>query len=365
MVERPDDRPRNGSVVDIIDRKGAWVGRGLYNSHSRISLRVLTTNPDEPIDAAFFQRRLERAISLRRDSLRLDEVTDSYRLVHSEGDELSGLVIDKFGSTIVIEFFSSGMHKFRDTIIEVLKIWYPEANYYWFAETHVQKQESFDCRPPEPPAGAWIVEHGLKFKVTPGLKHKTGFFVDQRVNRLELSKMTQGKRVLDLCCNSGGFGVYAGSKGEAAEVTGVDLDDEVLKLAELNSRENGAKVTFVQADIFVWLRDQHRAGQFWDVVVLDPSKQTRDREAIEDALKRYYDMNSLAMQVVKPGGVLLTCSCTGLIKEEDFLETIRRSAWRIGRTAQIFRISGAAEDHPWMVHVQEGRYLKAVWARIF
>ena len=375
MVEKPETKPKNGSVVDIIDRTGAWVGRGLYNGHSRIALRVLTTNPDEGINRKFFDKMLRQAISLRRDVLKIDKVSDSYRLVHSEGDGLSGLVIDKFGEMIVVEFFSSGMYRFRETILSLLGEILPGSRFYWFAEEHVQKQESMDIRPPALPEPFLIEEHGLKFKVGPGSKHKTGFFVDQRENRMLLAQMCKdlsegpdgAKRdvsVLDICCNSGGFAVYAKALGGASEVLALDLDETVLELAEENARINKAKVKFVQVDLFHWLREAIERGLKYDVVILDPSKQTRTKEELEKAMRKYTDMNRLAMQVVKPGGILLTCSCTGLASESEFLNSIRIAAWQSQRIAQILKITGAGPDHPWASHVAEGRYLKAVWARI-
>ncbi len=365
MVEKPATRLPGGTVVDIVDRDGQWVGRGFYNGHSRIALRVLTTAPDEPVDESFFSARLGRAVALRRKVLGLDAVTDAYRLVHSEGDELSGLVVDRFGPTVVLEFFSAGMFRFRDVIREVLAKQFPEARFYWFAEEHVQKQESFDCHPPEPPAAETITEHGLRFRVAPGSKHKTGFFLDQRDNRARLASFCKGARVLDLCCNTGGFAVHARAMGGADEVVGVDLDEEVISLAQANANLNQVRIRFVQSDLFSWLRDILPSGQRFDVVVLDPSKQTRDREEVGWALKRYLDMNKLALQAVCPGGIFLTCSCTGLVSEEEFLETIRRAAWQASRTVQVLQVSGAAADHPFFLHVPEGRYLKAVFCRVW
>src|SRR5437868_3810273 len=187
MVEKPAERFPNGSVVDIVDRDGQWAGRGLYNGHSRIALRLLTSDANEAIDAAFFAKRLDRAVELRRQILGLDAVTDAYRLVHSEGDGLSGLVVDRFGSTLVLEFFAAGMFRFRETIQEILTKHYADCRFYWFAEEHVQKQESFDCRAPEAPPPGIVTEHGLRFRVAPGSKHKTGFFLDQRDNRKTLT----------------------------------------------------------------------------------------------------------------------------------------------------------------------------------
>ena len=364
MVERPATRLPGGSVVDVIDRDGQWVGRGFYNGHSRIALRVLTTEPAEAIDAAFFTRRIARAVTLRREQLGLDHVTDAYRLVHAEGDGLSGLVVDRFGPILVLEFFAAGMYRFRQTIQDALSVHYPDSRFYWFAEEHVQKQESFDCRSPKPPSPEIITEHGLRFRVAPGSKHKTGFFLDQRDNRKMLASFCAGRKVLDLCCNTGGFAVYAKTLGAADEVIGVDIDEQAIVLAKGNANLNQARIRFVQADLFAWLREVLPTGQRFDVVVLDPSKQTRDREDVGLALKRYLDMNRLALQAVAPGGIFLTCSCTGLVSEADFLETLRRAAWQAGRTLQVLRISGAGPDHPFLLHVPEGRYLKAVFCRV-
>jgi len=365
MVEKPAEKPKPGTIVDIVDREGAFAGRGFYNGHSRIALRVLTADPDEAVDEAFFARKIGAAVALRRELLGLDAVTDAYRLIHSEGDGLSGLVVDRFANTLVVEYFSAGMFKQRDLIRRCLLEHFPDADVYAFAEEHVQKQESFDLAPPPSPAPTVIHEHGVQFHAAPGTKHKTGFFADQRDNRKTLAGFCAGKRVLDLCCNSGGFGIYAKTIGGADEVVGVDLDEEILEIAERNARLNKAKVRFVQADIFHWLRDAaaNNAKQF-DVVILDPAKMTRDREQVIPALKKYLDMNKLALGAVKPGGVLLTCSCTGLVSEDQFLDMLRRAAFYANRTVQVLKVSGAGPDHPWQAHVPESRYLKAAFCRV-
>ena len=364
MVEKPTAKIPNGSVVDVLDRAGTWVGRGLYNWHSRISLRILTSDANEAIDADWFAGKIDRAVELRRGLLKLDDVTDAYRVVHSEADGLSGLVVDRFGSLLVLEFFAAGMYRLREAIQVALLKHFPDARFYWFAEEHVGKQESFDCRSPEPPAPFTITEHGVRFRVAPGSKHKTGFFTDQRDNRKTLAGFCEGKRVLDLCCNTGGFAVYAKTLGKADEVIGIDLDEQAIALAKQNANLNQVRITFTQADIFAWLRDVLPSGNRFDVVVLDPAKMTRDRDSVDLALKKYLDMNRLALRAVAPGGIFLTCSCTGLVSEETFLDTIRRAAWQAQRTVQIFKIAGAGADHPFLAHVQEGRYLKAVFCRV-
>ncbi len=348
MVDRPPRIPP-GSVVDVEDRTGA--------------LRILTADPTEMIDEDFFRRSIGRAVALRRDFLKLDELSNAYRLIHSEGDGLSGLVVDRFGETIVIEFFSAGMFKFREAIRNVLGELFPNSQFYWFAEEHVAKQESFDCYPMALPTPNVITEHGVKFRVAPGSKHKTGFFVDQRDNRKFVAELAKGKTLLDLCCNTGGFAVSSKVLG-ATEVQGVDLDEGAIELAKQNARLNGVEAKFTQNDIFAWLRDILPLGRRWDVVVLDPAKMTRDRESIPLALKKYLDMNRLSLQAVKPGGIFVTCSCTGLVSEEMFLDVIRRAAWQANRPVQILKVSGAGGDHPYLAHADESRYLKCVVCRV-
>jgi 23S rRNA (cytosine1962-C5)-methyltransferase len=365
MVDKPAVRPKPGTVVDILDRDGAFAGRGFYNGHSRIALRVLTTDPAEAVDEGFFARRIRTAVALRREVLGLDRVTDAYRLVHSEGDDLSGLVVDRFADTLVVEYFSAGMFRQRDAIRRCLEREFPGSAVYAFAEEHVQKQESFDCQTPPRPAPTVIQEHGVRFHAAPGSKHKTGFFADQRDNRRWLAEFCADARVLDLCCNSGGFGIYARTLGGAREVTGVDLDEEILGIAEQNARLNKAKIRFVQADIFAWLRDVAVNNKDrYDVVVLDPAKMTRDREQVIPALKKYLDMNKLALATVAPGGLFATFSCTGLVSEEQFLDMLRRAAFYAGRTVQVLKVSGAGPDHPFLAQVPESRYLKAVFCRV-
>ena len=363
LVEKPTAKPKPGTVVDIVGVDGEWIGRGFYNGHSRIALRILETDHDMPIDADWFARKIAAAVSLRRDVLQLDAVSDAWRVVHSEGDGLSGLVVDRYADLLVVEYFSAGMFRHREWIHDALRAQFPGCRFHGFADEHVQKQESFDFRGSEPAAPAIITEHGVRFRAGPAGAHKTGFFADQRDNRQWLSQHVAGKRVLDLCCNTGGFGVYAAVRG-ADEVVGIDIDEDVLAIAKSNAKLNNAHVKFVQADIFPWLRDAGNRGDLFDLVILDPAKLTRDRDQVLPALKKYLDMNKLALGVVKPGGLLATFSCTGLVSEEEFLGMLRRAAFYAGRTVQILKVAGAGPDHPFRVDVQESRYLKAAFCRV-
>jgi 23S rRNA (cytosine1962-C5)-methyltransferase len=363
LVEKPAVRPKPGAVVEIVGVDGVWIGRGFYNGHSRIALRILETDPDAPIDAGWFARKIAAAVSLRRDVLKLDAVSDAWRVVHAEGDGLSGLVVDRYGDLLVVEYFSAGMFRHREWIYAALREQFPGCRFHAFADEHVQKQESFDFRGSEPAAPAIITEHGIRFRADPAGAHKTGFFADQRDNREWLSRQCAGRRVLDLCCNTGGFGVYAAARG-AVEVVGIDIDEDVLEIAKGNAKLNGAHVKFVQADLFPYLRDAAARGDAYDVVILDPAKLTRDREQVIPALKKYLDMNKLALGVVKPGGLFATFSCTGLVSEEQFLDMLRRAAFYAGRTVQVLKVSGAGADHPWLAQVPESRYLKAAFCRV-
>jgi len=363
QIYKPEARLPPGSVVEVQDAKGRFVGRGFWNGHARIALRLLSNDETETIDADWIARRIDHAVTLRRELLQIDHVSDAWRVVHSEGDGLSGLIVDRYADILVIEYFAAGMWRFREAIHAALLTHFPGARLYWFAESHVQKQESFDCRSGDVPEAVEVHEHKLRFHAAPGSGHKTGFFADQRDNRRRFAELARGKRVLDLCCNAGGFAVHAMAAG-ALSATGVDLDAGILEVARANAAANNVTVNFEQADIFDWVRAAVARGEQYDAVILDPAKLTRDRSKVFDALKKYFAMNRMAMDAIAPGGILLTCSCTGLVSEADFLEMLRRVALNAGREIQVLEVRGAGADHPFRTDVPEGRYLKAVICKV-
>ncbi|MDE2248385.1 MAG: class I SAM-dependent rRNA methyltransferase [Xanthomonadaceae bacterium] len=363
QLYKPEQKLPPGSLVEVQDANGRFVGRAFWNGHARIALRLLEHDAAASIDADWIADRIARAVRLRRDWLQLDRVSDAWRVVHSEGDGLSGLIVDRYADILVIEYFAAGMWRFREAIHAALLAHFPAARLYWFAETHVQKQESFDCRSAEVPAAVEVHEHGLRFHAAPGCGHKTGFFADQRDNRRRFAELARDRRVLDLCCNAGGFAVHAMAAG-AREAVGVDLDAGILEIARSNAAANGVEVSFEQADIFDWVRAAVARGERYDAVVLDPAKLTRDRGKVMDALKKYFAMNRMALDIIPPGGLLLTCSCTGLVGESEFLEMLRRVGLNAGREIQVLEISGAGADHPFRTDVPEGRYLKAVYCQV-
>jgi 23S rRNA (cytosine1962-C5)-methyltransferase len=377
MIGAVDPQARPGDVVNIYDKTGRLFGRGLYNPRSQIALRVLSWG-DAPVDEAFWRQRLTQAVALRQ-QLRLDEITDACRLVHSEGDALSGLVVERYADWLVFEIFSLGMFARRELLARLLgEILGPpssldrphQAGPAWHvfirADAQIQAIEGFRLsrlrqRAPE---RLIIREHGVRYRVDVAAGHKTGFFCDQRENRLKFARLCRDANVLDLCCYSGGFGLCARILGGARSVTSVDLDETAIALARENANLNQTRLDIVQADAFNYLRQMLAGERQFDAVVLDPPKLVPSRDQMEAGLSRYADLNQLAIQVVRPGGILLTCSCSGLVSREAFIEIVHRAAQRCGRAVQMFDVTGAAPDHPVMLNCPESEYLKALWLRV-
>jgi 23S rRNA (cytosine1962-C5)-methyltransferase len=375
----PEVRP--GDVVAIYDRNGALVGRGLFNPRSQIVVRILSRG-DVAIDDCFWRARLERAVGLRR-QLGVDGVTDAYRLVHAEGDELPGLIVERYADHLVFEVFSLGVFQRYEQIAQALIDVLPpatgldrpdRAGQAWHrvlrADTRVSRIEGFFVRPEDPPPagrpGERVVirEHGVRYRVDIRTGHKTGFFCDQRENRMRFAGLCRDARVLDLCCYTGGFGLCARCIGGAREVTGVDLDEAAVALARENANLNQTRIDFVYADAFTFIRQMLKNNRQFDAVVLDPPKLANYRGELDEALQKYSDLNALAVQVVRPGGVLLTCSCSGLVSRDTFRSVVYQSAQRAQRPLQLFHESGAAPDHPVMLNCPESAYLKALWFRV-
>jgi len=349
---------------------------GIYNPRSEVAVRMYAWWGQWP-DEAFWERTIDNAVSLRRDILRLDETTDAYRVLHGEADGVPGLVVDRYGDTLSAELFSLGMYHRCEPLIEKLAARLNTR--HWLIQECPQflsqEGQSVPTRRSDAiPATVTITENGVKYRIHFGTGHKTGFFCDQRDNRRLLAQFSRGKSVLDLCCYTGGFAVQAAKAGGASDVTGVDLDEEPLAIAKKNADVNQTKVRFVQSDAFAFMRDMLRIKRQYDVVVLDPPKLIRSRAELEEGSKKHFDLNKLAIQLVKPGGLLLTCSCAGLLDELSFHSILRSAAKATGfddegspnppRTLQILQAGGAAPDHPVVAHCPETGYLKSVWARV-
>lgn len=355
-----------GQVVRVVDKDGEALGRAFWNPRSTIALRMVTHNPDEVVDAAFFEHKIGEALRFRRDVLGLEAVTDGYRIVHAEADGLSGLMVDRLGGVVSVEVFGIGFARHVAMVKQALKKLLPGLGVVARADARSGQIEGFDIAPePGEPKTSEVQEHGLRFKVDLETGHKTGFFCDQRDNRALWGRMVKGLRVLDCHSYTGGFALHA-ARGGAAEVTGVDLDEDAIAVAKKNANLNQlqSKVKFVHSDVFPYLRDSQRQGKKFDAISLDPPKLARDSSEMGEALHMYSDLNKVALETLAPNGLFLTCSCSGSISEVDFLNSVRNAAARSQRELQIFEVAGAAPDHPWALHAPEGRYLKAVFARV-
>jgi len=364
MIREVDPKARPGDIVAVYDKAEAPYGVALYNPKSLIALRLLTRDLAGFEEEAFFARRMERAVDLRRGLLKLDDSTDAYRLVHDLGDGFPGLVVDRYGDHIVLEFYSLGMQRRAGLFERILRKHFPDAKFVHRASEHTESMEGFKIKP-GPKVVARIKENGVLFDAELSGGHKTGFFCDQRENRLGAAALSAGKKVLDVCSYTGGFGIYAKKRGGAESVTCVELDPEACELARRNANINQARVDVVCVDAFPYLRQAAANKQAYDVIVLDPYKLIASKEGFRLGAQKYFDFNRLALSLLREGGVLLTCSCSGLLPWREFQGIVRTAAGSTGRRLQVLRKTGAGPDHPFAVDYPEGEYLKALWCRVF
>lgn len=364
------ERAQAGDLVAVYNADQALSGYGLYNPRSEIAVRMLWHGPELPTDE-MWSEKLAQAVALRYERLRLREQTNACRLIFSETDELSGLVVDQFDDVLSAEVFSLGMYQRAVAILAKLAPLVGAKHYLIQSSPQFVSQEGADpplLRSDNLPGQVVIQEHGTRFRVRFEGGHKTGFFCDQRDNRRRLADFCAGKRVLDLCCYTGGFSVQAARLGQAEQVTGVDLDHVPLALARENANLNQVRVKFVQADAFAYMREMVGQGRTYDVVVLDPPKLIRTRAEVEEGTRKHFALNALAMQLVAPGGLLLTCTCAGLLSQDEFTRLVVAASRRVetlegqGRDLQIIARSGAAPDHAVLGNCLETEYLKAIWA---
>ena len=356
-VGKIEGSPEPGDLVTVEDEGGRAIGCGLFSPQSKIVVRLFGPEPPD------LSARLAVAIRLRRETLELPVCTDGYRLVHAEGDGLPGLIVDYFAGVVVVQFSTVGMHRRREAILDALEEQLEPKAIFERPDAHACRLEGFDTSPgrlrgaplDEPPE---ILEHGVHFRIALGRGQKTGFFCDQRDNRRFLSGLVRDRSVLDLFTYTGGFGLYAAANG-AAEVLGIDSSGAALALAAENAMlNNGRQVRFERADARDTLNVLSRQKRCFDLVVCDPPKFARKREGVPKALRAYRDLHLRALRVVRPGGLLAVSSCSGLVSESDFENTVREASYDIGRNVQVLHRGGQAPDHPVLVTYPEGRYLK-------
>jgi 23S rRNA (cytosine1962-C5)-methyltransferase len=363
MLGEVDPKARPGDMVAVYDRNDAPYGVALYNPRSLIALRLLTRGVGKFDADAFFAARIGDAVDFRRNVLGLETATDAYRLVHDNGDGLPGLVVDRYGDCIVLEFYSLGMFKAAARIEKALKVHYPAARFFHRASPHTQSMEGFDLKP-NLGTGTRVKENGVTFLIDPSSGYKTGFFTDQRDNRMAITQFTRGKKVLDVCSYTGGFGLYAKKLGGAEEVTAVELDPEAGELMKKNANANNVRIDSVTADAFPYLRQAGQNARRYGLMILDPYKLIANQEGWALGRQKYIDLNRLGISLMEPGGILVTCSCSGMLPWDEFLQFVRTAAGSAGRRVQIFRKSGAGADHPFAADHPEGEYLKVLWCRV-
>lgn len=368
-VLRVEGSPAPGDIVDLTTHDGNFVARGLWNPDSRIRVRLYAFTAAERLDDIFWRKRIEAAVAVRK-SLHLDDRASAARLINSEGDDLSGLIVDRFGEWLSVQFTARAMHCRQELIFDILEeTLKPAGILLRSAERGLGKLEGMQItdgpvRGRQPDGPVFIHEHGMQFGVDLAEGQKTGFYLDQRDNRQAAATLASGRRVLDMFCYSGGFSI-ACAKAGAASVLAVDGSAKATALAEANAGLNGAaNITVETSDAFKKLDALAAAGERFGMVILDPPKFARNRNTHEEALRAYHRINRQGVDLLEPGGILVTCSCSGAVTRDDFLMMLSGVAQRSGRSISMLACHGAAPDHPVSASCLEGEYLTCVIARV-
>jgi 23S rRNA (cytosine1962-C5)-methyltransferase len=367
-ISRVIGDPQAGDEVEVVASEGQFIARGLYNPSSTIRVRLYRWD-DGPLDLAWWSSLLARAVRLR-ESLGLNGEKSACRLVFSEGDALSGLTVDRYDRWLVAQFNSLAVHQRRLEIIHLLHdLTGAHGTVVRTVRGIAQKEglrsgeeEIIGAIPDEP---VEIAENGLRYLVDLRSGQKTGFYLDQRDNRLAVARYCRGLRVLDLFCFSGGFSFNAIRHGGAASTLGVDSSGPMVELARQQAGLNQIdRAQFAEGDVGEMVDRLGTEGKRFGVVICDPPKYARQAKDIDNALRGYIRLNLAALDVLEPGGILATCSCSGLIRREQFLGMIGAVAEQSGRSIQILEQRGQSPDHPVSASCLESEYLKCVICRV-
>ena len=364
-VQRLEEEPGSGGTVDVLSSNGKFLARAAYSPTSQIRARVWTFE-DEPVDAGFFRRRIRSAVDMRQ-TLNVERRSNAYRLIYAESDGIPGLIVDRYGDILVLQSLTAGSEFWKEVLADLLLEETGLSTIYERSDADVRELEGL-----EPKVGflrgsvtglqVSILEHGLSFLVNLQHGHKTGFYLDQRANRLRLRELTKDKDVLDGFCYTGGFTVNA-LAGGASSVLSVDSSAEALALAKENVALNQLsmeKTTFVEGDVFQLLRKFRDENRSFDRIILDPPKFAPTAAQAERAARGYKDINLLAFKLLRPGGILVTFSCSGGIDAGLFQKIIAGAALDAGVEAQIVEHLSQATDHPIALHFPEAAYLKGL-----
>jgi 23S rRNA (cytosine1962-C5)-methyltransferase len=367
-IARVEGYPADGDVVDLVSHTGNFVARGLFNSRSKIRVRLYSWSPEEALEREFFRRHFQAAFQLRV-MLGLLGPGRACRLVFSEADGLSGCTVDRYDRWLVVQFTALAMARRRDLLVELLVELLQPEGIYLRTERGIGKLEGLELQdgplwgavPSEP---ITIEEHGIRFQVNLAEGQKTGLYLDQRDNHVAVAHLAAGRRVLDAFCYTGGFGLHAARAG-AREVIGIDVSEQALALAESNARLNGlGNIRFIRSEVFEQLDALLAAGERYGMVILDPPKFARARDAVEEALRGYRRLQTKGIRLLEPDGVLITCCCSGLITHDMLLDVLAQLAEEEHREVQLLEVHGQAPDHPVSVTCQESNYLKCLICRV-
>ena len=365
-VEALVGRARPGDTVMVETHDGHALGRAAWSPASQIRARMWTFDASEGIDDAFFRRRIEAAVA-HRTALPALVGQDGVRLVHGEADGLPGLIVDRYGEVLVVALNSAGADRWRDAIIGALLRATGITHVYERSDSDVRRLEGLEPRVGPlhgaPPSATVITEHGVRLLVDLVGGHKTGFYLDQRDNRLLTRSLAAGKRVLNCFCYTGGFSLQA-LAGGARQVLSVDSSGPALAAAQaslaLNPELDATRACWRDADVFELLRELRTAGETFDLVILDPPKFAPSSAHAERAGRAYRDINRLGLQLLAPGGLLMTYSCSGGVSAERFRGFVASAAADAGVDAVVLQHLQAGPDHPVALAASEGEYLKGL-----
>ncbi|MGH7411473.1 MAG: class I SAM-dependent rRNA methyltransferase [Candidatus Methylomirabilis sp.] len=358
-IRRVEGDPAPGDLVEVRDARDRFVGRGYVNPRSQISVRLLTWE-DEAIDEAFLRRRVQSAIDLRK---RCVADAQAYRVIFGEADLLPGLIVDRYGDVLVVQFLTAGIEALSGLLVSVLLDLLRPSGIYARNDPPARELEGLQ-RTSGFLHGQFdtlfqISEGGVRFWVDVAAGQKSGLFLDQRENRLRLRAFAEGREALDVFCYTGGFGLHAAVAG-ARSVLGIELSKDAAALAVKNAESNGLGeiMQVVEGNAFDELRSMDREGRHFDLIVLDPPAFTKGKEALDSALRGYKEINLRAMKLLREGGVLVTCSCSYHLSAELFREMLVEAASDAHRRFRLIEFRGQAQDHPVLINVRETSYLK-------
>ncbi|ELV8591126.1 TPA: class I SAM-dependent methyltransferase [Vibrio vulnificus] len=370
-IDRVEGNPQLGETVDVYGHDGKWLAKAAYSPESQIRARVWSFDKQE-INKAFFVKRIQEAQLLREDVIVRDGLT-GYRLIAAESDGMPGVTIDRYQNFFVCQLLSAGAEHQKQNIVDALIEVFPDCNVYERSDVSVRKKEGLQettgvLHGEMPPKSVVIEENGVKISVDIVGGHKTGFYLDQRDSRQQAMKYVKDKEVLNCFSYTGGFGLYA-LKGGAKRVINADVSQPALDTAKFNAELNEFDISkkravFLNADVFKLLREYRDQGTTFDVVIMDPPKFAESKAQLNGACRGYKDINMLAMQILKPGGTLLTYSCSGLMDQVLFQKIIADAAVDAGRSVKFVERFEQAADHPTDTAYPEGFYLKGFACKV-